>query len=421
MDPRQPYPQQSQNPSVPRRDRGRFSIDTSQRIRLPVSNRDQGDSSMNRAVRQRENDGRTPQNLQPLILGAMCREGDTAARSHNAHNPGYDEPRSVPQQTQSPAGLRREWMAPPPNLDTGRERDEWRYGPLYNPVPPTPQKERIADAQGLNNRHRETLQSLPQRQGNVHMPANGGDSPHAQTIHVPFSKAPCDLTRFIEKIRDQAVGRGGFADVWKCTLSKEDINEERELVAVKCIRLLGCDQSPQEIDKFINRLRGEVHLWVRLDPHEHVLPLYGTANGFGPLPALVSPWAENGTLTNYVGSDRPLSHGRKLKIILQVVSGLQHLHFGNICHGDLTGSNILIDMNGDALISDFGLSSFVAEFSHANYFKSCTVGAGRWTDSQIFIDAVEKTDGSLALPRADFENDIYSIGCITLQACLGMY
>lgn len=138
MDPRQPYPQQSQNPSVPRRDRGRFSIDTSQRIRLPVSNRDQGDSSMNRAVRQRENDGRTPQNLQPLILGAMCREGDTA------------------QQTQSPAGLRREWMAPPPNLDTGRERDEWRYGPLYNPVPPTPQKERIADAQGLNNRHRET-------------------------------------------------------------------------------------------------------------------------------------------------------------------------------------------------------------------------------------------------------------------------
>lgn len=60
------------------------------------------------------------------------------------------------------------------------------------------------------------------------MPANGGDS--SQCRHVPFSKAPCDLTRFIEKIRDQAVGRGGFADVWKCTLSKEDINEERELV-----------------------------------------------------------------------------------------------------------------------------------------------------------------------------------------------
>jgi hypothetical protein len=34
--------------------------------------------------------------------------------------------------------------------------------------------------------------------------------------------------------------------------------------------------------------------------HVNILPLYGYTYGFGPFPALVSPWAENGTLEVYV-------------------------------------------------------------------------------------------------------------------------
>ncbi|KAI6012042.1 kinase-like domain-containing protein [Pisolithus marmoratus] len=337
--------------------------------------------SMNRAVRQRENDGWPQQHPQLPILGAMRREGDAVARSQNAHNPGHDLPRGAPQQVRSPTGPHREWTAPPSNLDTVPE-------PLYNPDPPTPQREQVTNAQGLNSWHRETLQSLPR---NVHMPVNDGNSPHALTIHVPFSREPRDLTRFVEKIGEYVDKQGGFADVWRCTLSRKDGGSGRELVAVKCIRLLECDQSQEEMDKVIHRLRAEVHLWVRLTHHQHVLPLYGTTTGFGPLPALVSPWAENGTLTKYIGSNRQLSYDRRFKIILQVISGLHHLHSSKICHGDLTGSNILINKNGDALISDFGLSAIVAEFNHTSYFKSCKPGAWRWADTQLFIDSVERT------------------------------
>lgn len=176
MDPRRPYPPQNQNPLVPRRDWGKVSTDISgreiaeqashsQRIRPPVSSRDQEGSSTNRALRQRENDGRPQQHPQLPILGGMHREGErepSAAQIYGVHSPGYGVPRDGLQQVQSPTGLAREWTTPPSNLDPGRPRDEWRHGLPYSPVPPTPQREQVVNAQGLNNRHHDTLQSLPQ-------------------------------------------------------------------------------------------------------------------------------------------------------------------------------------------------------------------------------------------------------------------
>ncbi|KAI6037139.1 kinase-like domain-containing protein [Pisolithus microcarpus] len=238
------------------------------------------------------------------------------------------------------------------------------------------------------------------------MSASGGNS-HGMSINVPFSRRPPDLTGSVEKTGRYPDMQGGYADVWRCNYYR---GEGEEMVAVKCIRLL---------KRAINRLRGEVHIWVRLPLHSHVLPLYGTVDGFAPLPALVSPWAENGTLTTYLGrNQRQLSYSRRLKIILQVTSGLGHLHSSNICHGDLTGSNILIDRNENMLISDFGLSSIIAEFNHTSYFRSCRPGAIRWADPQLFNDSTDANDGSL--PRADMKNDIYSMGCIILQVMTGL-
>jgi hypothetical protein len=38
--------------------------------------------------------------------------------------------------------------------------------------------------------------------------------------------------------------------------------------------------------------------------HVNILPLYGYTYGFGPFPAFVSPWAENGTLAVYVEREK---------------------------------------------------------------------------------------------------------------------
>lgn len=66
-------------------------------------------------------------------------------------------------------------------------------------------------------------------------------------------------------------------------------------VAVKEILL----KNDVNMSTIIRRLSREIKLWLKLK-HKNIVPLWGVADGFGPLPALVSPWLENGALTGYV-------------------------------------------------------------------------------------------------------------------------
>lgn len=49
----------------------------------------------------------------------------------------------------------------------------------------------------------------------------------------------------------------------------------------------------------LQRIRREVKVWLSIE-HDNVLPLLGTTMGFSRFPAMVCPWAENGTLTSYL-------------------------------------------------------------------------------------------------------------------------
>jgi serine/threonine protein kinase len=50
--------------------------------------------------------------------------------------------------------------------------------------------------------------------------------------------------------------------------------------------------------------------------HENLLPLLGFSYEFGPLPAMVSPWMNNGSLTTYLGKNfTELTSERKFQIV----------------------------------------------------------------------------------------------------------
>jgi hypothetical protein len=46
-------------------------------------------------------------------------------------------------------------------------------------------------------------------------------------------------------------------------------------------------------------VRRELKVWGRLK-HDCILPLWGVANDFGPYPAMICPWIDNGTLTGFL-------------------------------------------------------------------------------------------------------------------------
>lgn len=124
----------------------------------------------------------------------------------------------------------------------------------------------------------------------------------------------------------------------------------------------------------------EVHAWHGLD-HPRIVPLRGFAIESDGTPWLVSPWFPNGDVLSYVRNYDAEVQGRRLdrwKLVRQVAEGLIHLHSLHIVHGDLRGSNILIDSSGDAALGDFGTSKRYDESTTAYLTDNVVMGALRW-------------------------------------------
>ncbi|KAG0701064.1 kinase-like protein [Suillus ampliporus] len=156
-------------------------------------------------------------------------------------------------------------------------------------------------------------------------------------------------------------------------------------------------------------LENELQRRTQLE-HTNLLPLLGITQGFGPLPAIVSPWMHKGSLTMLLERDfQQLTLTRMLQILNDVASALQYLHSRNIVHGDLTGNNILINENDNACVADHGILTFCSELHGTSYIRSNV----RWAAPENFnVPEDEETTSSPQLA-----SDIYSFGCIMLQVC----
>ena len=75
------------------------------------------------------------------------------------------------------------------------------------------------------------------------------------------------------------------------------------------------------VHKFVDqqRIRREAYVWITLK-HDNILTFYGIIDDFGLLPALVSPWMENGSLDSYLKQRHVPSKVEKLRMVGTVVS-----------------------------------------------------------------------------------------------------
>ncbi|KAG2134524.1 kinase-like domain-containing protein [Suillus clintonianus] len=231
----------------------------------------------------------------------------------------------------------------------------------------------------------------------------------------PFLIPATDITR-LEPFYN---GSGGLGDVWKCSMSvsaksvkstKSKESAKSELVAVKSIRIIESNDEAL-VTKARRAIRKEAYVWILLS-HDRILPLKGVTEGFGKLPALVAPWMENGSLNDYLRREHSkLSGHQKLELIQEVAAGLSYLHVDvheeGIVHGDLTGTNVLVDGSGHIRLADFGLSIILSRADSIT-FSSCHVGNMRWMAPDV-----------LALDMPTKMGDIYSYGCVALQVFSG--
>jgi hypothetical protein len=83
-----------------------------------------------------------------------------------------------------------------------------------------------------------------------------------------------------------------------------------------------CDTLAQTMA--LQRLLDDFHARKQLR-HENLLPLLGFSRDFGPLPAMVSPWVHNGSLTTYLEHHfTELTIEQKLRIVSCFSEALVH-------------------------------------------------------------------------------------------------
>ncbi|KAG2368634.1 kinase-like domain-containing protein, partial [Suillus spraguei] len=155
----------------------------------------------------------------------------------------------------------------------------------------------------------------------------------------------------------------------------------------------------------------EAYVWIQLS-HDNILPLEGITQGFGPLPAFVAPWMENGTLNDYLRREvaAGIQYCEYRGLALLAANGSPVVHDKDIVHGDITDTNILVSNDGRLYLADFALSIILAESDNTT-FSSCYGGNSRWMPPEAIVplEGMEQPEG-----KPTKAGDVYAYGCIMM-------
>ncbi|GJT42269.1 receptor-like protein kinase FERONIA, partial [Tanacetum coccineum] len=118
----------------------------------------------------------------------------------------------------------------------------------------------------------------------------------------------------------------------------------------------------------------------------------------------------NGTLYDHLHKDAGnLNWVQRLKIAIGAGRGLDYLHTGvgtqhGFIHRDVKSSNILLNVNGEAMISDFGLSKLGLTNQSSSYIDASVKGTFGYLDPEYFYTG-----------KLTRKTDVYAFGVVLFE------
>ena len=138
------------------------------------------------------------------------------------------------------------------------------------------------------------------------------------------------------------VGAGHFGSVWKAR-----DNELDRIVAIKIPRK---DQlSEVETEQFLREARAAAQL-----NHPNIVPVHEVGRE-GDTVFIVSDYVEGATLEEWLGAQQP-TFRETAELCAKIAYALHDAHLAGVIHRDLKPGNIMMDMDGEPHIMDFGLA-----------------------------------------------------------------
>ena len=190
------------------------------------------------------------------------------------------------------------------------------------------------------------------------------------------------------------IGRGGFAVVYRG--HQEGFGR---LVAVKVLARHDVDERTRR------RFARECELMGALSWHPSIVVVYDNGITVEGQPFITMEYLADGSLADRFRRDGGMAEADILRWGVQVCGALQTAHDADVLHRDLKPENVLLDVFGQAKLSDFG----IAAITGAN---ETTTGSASFTVVHV---APEIINGLPATERSD----VYSLGSTLYQLLTG--
>ncbi|XP_047341064.1 LRR receptor-like serine/threonine-protein kinase FEI 2 isoform X2 [Impatiens glandulifera] len=211
---------------------------------------------------------------------------------------------------------------------------------------------------------------------------------------LPYSSK--DIIKKLETLgAEHIIGSGGFGTVYRLAM------EDGKVFALKRIVKMN-----EVFDRFFER---ELEILGSIK-HRYLVNLRGYCNS-STSKLLIYDFLPGGSLDEALHGERleQLDWDTRLNIIMGAAKGLAYLHHDcspRIIHRDIKSSNILLDANMEARVSDFGLAKLLEdEETHITTIVAGTFG---------YLAPEYMQSG-----RATEKSDVYSFGVLMLEIVSG--